>query len=148
MPQSLTDRNLLFGILALQMDFISRDDLITAMHAWVLEKTKPLGHILRDMDRLAADELALLEALVQKHLARHGNVWQWCQDRYFPYSQAGRIYDDKEDINNVITSNQDRVLRGCAFNAHVLNVRSAQRNSIRPADRVMTVGLRVARTYR
>lgn len=31
-----SDRNLLFGILALQLDFISRDHLIAAMHAWVL----------------------------------------------------------------------------------------------------------------
>ena len=36
-----TDRNLLFGILALQMDFISRDGLIGAMNAWVLQKDKP-----------------------------------------------------------------------------------------------------------
>ncbi len=34
------DRNLLFGILALQMDFISRDALIAAMNAWVLDKAK------------------------------------------------------------------------------------------------------------
>jgi eukaryotic-like serine/threonine-protein kinase len=38
-----TDRNLLFGILALQMDFISRDQLIAAMNAWVLDKSKSLG---------------------------------------------------------------------------------------------------------
>jgi len=40
MSQPSTDRNLLFGILALQMDFISRDALIKAMHTWVLDKTK------------------------------------------------------------------------------------------------------------
>jgi hypothetical protein len=39
---SPSDRNLLFGILALQMDFISRDALIAAMNAWVLDKAKPL----------------------------------------------------------------------------------------------------------
>ena len=33
--QVATDRNLLFGILALQMDFISRDALITAMNAGI-----------------------------------------------------------------------------------------------------------------
>jgi hypothetical protein len=37
------DRNLLFGILALQMDFLGRDALIAAMNAWVLDKAKPLG---------------------------------------------------------------------------------------------------------
>src|SRR5438876_943530 len=40
LPSSSADRNLLFGILALQMDFISRDQLVTAMNAWVLEKSK------------------------------------------------------------------------------------------------------------
>ncbi|MCI0458462.1 MAG: hypothetical protein L0Z62_15970 [Gemmataceae bacterium] len=73
MAQSNTDRNLLFGILALQMDFISRDALIAAMHAWVLEKAKPLGQILLEKGALAADEHALLEALVAKHLAKHDN---------------------------------------------------------------------------
>src|SRR5260370_15548092 len=67
------DRNLLFGILALQMDFIRRDALIAAMHAWVLDKAKPLGEILREQKVLGADEHALLEALVQKQLALPGN---------------------------------------------------------------------------
>jgi hypothetical protein len=40
------DRNLLFGILALQLDFIPRDALIAAMHAGVLNKDKSLGQIL------------------------------------------------------------------------------------------------------
>jgi hypothetical protein len=70
-PPRAADRNLLFGILALQMDFITRDALIKAMHAWVLEKAKPLGLILREQAALAADEHALLEALVAKHLAKH-----------------------------------------------------------------------------
>ena len=50
------DRNRLFGILALQMEFISRDALIAAMHAWVLDKSKSLGQILSDQQALGADE--------------------------------------------------------------------------------------------
>jgi serine/threonine-protein kinase len=67
------DRNLLFGILALQMDFISRDDLIRAMNAWALEKSKPLGQILREQGALGSEEHALLEALTKKHLEKHAN---------------------------------------------------------------------------
>ncbi len=48
MPHTVTDRNLLFGILALQMDFISRDALVAAMNAWVLDKGRPLGQFLVD----------------------------------------------------------------------------------------------------
>jgi serine/threonine protein kinase/tetratricopeptide (TPR) repeat protein len=71
--RSAADRNLLFGILALQMDFINRDALIAAMHAWVLAKEKPLGQILRDHGALGLEEQGLLDALVQKHLQKHGN---------------------------------------------------------------------------
>jgi hypothetical protein len=47
-----TDRNLLFGILALQMDFSDRDALITAMHAWMLAKHQSLGDILVQQGKL------------------------------------------------------------------------------------------------
>ena len=60
-----TDRNLLFGILAVQMEFVTRDALILAMNAWVLEKTKPLGQILQDQGALSGADHALLESLVQ-----------------------------------------------------------------------------------
>src|SRR3954452_14133007 len=65
------DRNLLFGMLALQLDFITRDQLIDAMHAWVLAKDKPLAQILTERGSLAASRRALLEALVHEHLAQH-----------------------------------------------------------------------------
>lgn len=68
-----TDRNLLVGILALQMDFISRDQLLAAMNAWILQKDKPLEQILRDNEALSGDTTALLQALVAKHLELHGN---------------------------------------------------------------------------
>ncbi len=72
-PPETSDRNLLFGILALQMDFITRDSLIAAMHAWVLAKEKGLGEILVQNKALGTDERELLENLVKKHLKRHGN---------------------------------------------------------------------------
>jgi tetratricopeptide (TPR) repeat protein len=73
MPAAHTDRNLLFGILALQMDFVSRDALVAAMHAWVLAKDRPLGDLLAEQGALDDDAHALLEALVRKHLALHDN---------------------------------------------------------------------------
>src|SRR6516225_4063638 len=68
-----TDRNLLFGIIALQMDFISRDQLIAAMHAWVIEKHKPLGQILSEQGVLTSEDHEAIETLVRRHLLRHDN---------------------------------------------------------------------------
>jgi serine/threonine protein kinase/tetratricopeptide (TPR) repeat protein len=70
-PSPAADRNMLFGILALQLDFIGRDDLIAAMNAWVLDKSKPLGQILLEQGKLMAPRLQLLEALVGEHLQMH-----------------------------------------------------------------------------
>ncbi len=70
---SAADRHLLFGILALQLDFINREQLVTAMHAWALDKQRSLGDILSAQNALAADNRSLLDALVEKHLVLHGN---------------------------------------------------------------------------
>jgi serine/threonine-protein kinase len=71
MPSN-ADRNLLIGILALHMDFIDREQLVAAMSAWVLDKTKSLDAILRGQGALRDDTRELLTALVDKHLEIHG----------------------------------------------------------------------------
>src|SRR5262245_52209145 len=68
------DRNLLFGILAVQMAFISRDALLHAMNAWVREKHRPLADILRQHDALSAERAALLDSLVAEQLQIHGDA--------------------------------------------------------------------------
>jgi tetratricopeptide (TPR) repeat protein/serine/threonine protein kinase len=70
---SSSDRNLLFGILALQVNFITRDALIAGMNAWVLEKHRPLGEILVEQGALKAENRALLEPLVEQHVKEHDN---------------------------------------------------------------------------
>src|SRR5262245_4673436 len=72
-PPVNTDRNLLFGVVALQMNFVGRDELIAAMNAWVLDKHKPLGEILAEQGKLSAERRQLLEALVAEHLKAHGD---------------------------------------------------------------------------
>ena len=67
------DRNLLFGVLAIQMDFITRDQLLSAMNAWVFDKARTLGELLLRQQALSPDTHALLDALVKKHLALHEN---------------------------------------------------------------------------
>jgi hypothetical protein len=71
-PSGGADRNLLFGIRALQLDFINREQLIAAMHAWGLDKHKSLGDILHEQGALNPERHTLLEALVQEHLRQHG----------------------------------------------------------------------------
>lgn len=65
------DRNLLFGVLALQHDFVSREQLIAAVTFWLADKSRPLHTILREQQALAEDECVLLSALLAKQLEKH-----------------------------------------------------------------------------
>jgi hypothetical protein len=67
------DRGLLYGILALQNGFIDRGTLVDALEVWALETAQPLGRILRERGSLTPEEESLLDALVARHLARHGD---------------------------------------------------------------------------
>jgi serine/threonine protein kinase len=67
------DRNLLFGILALQMEFIQRDALIAAMNAWLLDKARPLGQVLVEQQALRPEQRQVLDQLVAMHLECHDN---------------------------------------------------------------------------
>ena len=72
----------------------------------------------------------------------HGNVWEWCQDRYGKYETEQVLVDPKGPA-----SGSTRVLRGGAFVAHPENVRAADRGSHLPGDRYLLIGFRLARTY-
>jgi hypothetical protein len=72
MTSSASDRNLLFGILALRMDFITRDGLIDGMQAWTPAKTQSLGKVLVDRELMPQSQRELLEPLVDAHIAQHG----------------------------------------------------------------------------
>ena len=67
-----SDRNLLLGILAVQMDFVTRDALFEAMKDWVYRKETPLGALLVEKGDLAQSRQNLLEALVDEHVKAHG----------------------------------------------------------------------------
>lgn len=69
----MADRHLLFGLLALQMDFVTRDALIDGIEAWIENKQESLGRILVQRGHLAENLVRLLEELVDRHLEAHNN---------------------------------------------------------------------------
>src|SRR5262245_30954992 len=71
-PDPAADRNLIFGLLALQMDLLSREQLLDALHAWMLRKATPLSQILRERGVLSERRAVVIDALVDEHVARHG----------------------------------------------------------------------------
>ena len=74
MSATHADSNLLFGVIALQMDFVSRDQLIAGMNAWALDKALGLGQVLVDQGAMVEETRELLERLVQQHVRHHGDA--------------------------------------------------------------------------
>jgi serine/threonine-protein kinase len=73
MSGAAADRNLLLGIIALQMDFITKEALIAAMHAWVLNKSLPLSQVLQDQGALSTARRTVLDAMVEEHIKVHND---------------------------------------------------------------------------
>jgi serine/threonine-protein kinase len=65
------DRNLLFGLLALQNGLIDQGQLVAAFQAWTREKKRPLAEHLVARGDLETDQRAGVEAMVALHLKKH-----------------------------------------------------------------------------
>jgi serine/threonine-protein kinase len=72
LPMTAAERNLLFGLLALQNGLIDQDQLLAAFRAWSRDKGRSLAAHLVDRGDLDADQVAAVEAMVALHLKMHG----------------------------------------------------------------------------
>ena len=72
-PRAGADCDLLFGLLALQLNFIDRDALVNAFHRWIGDRSKPLDRILLERGALSPSRHLLLAGLVEEHIKLHGD---------------------------------------------------------------------------
>ncbi|MBI83195.1 MAG: hypothetical protein CMJ81_08370 [Planctomycetaceae bacterium] len=72
----------------------------------------------------------------------HGNVWEWCQDRYAPYGSQQESMDPAGPEEGSF-----RVLRGGSFSYLPRNLRSADRFHDNPVFENTRYGFRLAREY-
>jgi serine/threonine-protein kinase len=66
------DRNLLFGLLALQNGLINQIQLVAAFQAWTLDKARALADHLVDRGDLDVDDRSAVDALVARHIKKQG----------------------------------------------------------------------------
>jgi serine/threonine-protein kinase len=71
MSQAFSDRNLLLGVVAWKLGFISRDQFLTGMSAWAGGKATSLGDALIELGTMTPERRDVLEALVDAHVQAH-----------------------------------------------------------------------------
>src|SRR5215468_5279752 len=67
-------RDLLFGLLALQVGLVDQGQLVAAFQAWTRDKARPLAEHLVARGDLDAEQRAGVAAMVGLHLKRHGDA--------------------------------------------------------------------------
>ena len=67
-----TERNLLFGLLALQVGLIDQGALFAAFAAWTRDKGRPLADHFIDLGHLDAPRRAVVEAIAGLHVQALG----------------------------------------------------------------------------
>ena len=68
------DTNLLFAMLALQLDFIKPDQLIQAANQWMLNKNQLVADIFVREGHLSQEDRDFIDLVVQKHAHRSGSL--------------------------------------------------------------------------
>jgi serine/threonine protein kinase/tetratricopeptide (TPR) repeat protein len=69
--KSAADRNLLFGLLALQNGMIEHTALLKAFQAWTLAKDRSMAGLLLEQRALTEPRRALLDGLLREHVVIH-----------------------------------------------------------------------------
>jgi tetratricopeptide (TPR) repeat protein len=71
LAQGEADRNLLFGILALQNGLIEQADFIAAFQCWSKERSRPMAQVLVERRSLTEEDRTMVEGLVRRHVEKH-----------------------------------------------------------------------------
>ena len=66
------ERNLLFGLLALQNGLIDQDQLVAAFRVWSRDKSRQIAEYLVDRGDLDTDQRSVVQAMVGLHEKKHG----------------------------------------------------------------------------
>jgi serine/threonine-protein kinase len=68
------DRDLLFGMVAVQMRLVDRAALMDTMREWVNDTTQNLSQLLRARNRLTEEESSLVDAVVERKLLENDDI--------------------------------------------------------------------------
>lgn len=98
MSTTLADHQVLYGILAWQLGFVSHNDLTSAFVAWITQKSEPLGDLLSCGGKLSSEARDLLDALVDEHLKLHGGS---AEQSLAALSSIGPMREELATLNDV-----------------------------------------------
>ena len=67
----MTEKHLLFAVLAFESDLIDLAQLTAACRAWVADKSKPIADLLVERGWITAEDRGFVEKQLERKLAKH-----------------------------------------------------------------------------
>ena len=111
--------------------YFGHSDELLVHYAWFNDNT--MGHTM-PVGLLKPNDFGLFDM--------HGEVWNWCNDRFTEYGQVEEDHEDTEPARTEV-----RMMRGGAYVNVAGHVRAACRNKLNQAGhRFHPLGFRVVRT--
>ncbi len=106
MTAASADRDMLFGTLAMQLEFVTRDQLISATSEWALNRRQPLGEVFLSKGFINRAESQVIENVVQKHLERNQGDPRQSLDSIEAFRALRSIFEDVGPIEPRETEQQ------------------------------------------
>jgi serine/threonine-protein kinase len=130
------DQNLLFGVLALELKFISREQFVAAVNAWVRDRTKELSRILVEQGMLDLGDHDLLQSVLERHVRKHGGS---CAQSL---TAVGLDFDVKCELENLSDVDLNTTLSHIASDASTLRDPNATVIMTRPEPVLLSTAQR------
>ncbi|MCU0709334.1 MAG: hypothetical protein MUF23_13675, partial [Pirellula sp.] len=98
------DANLLFAMLAIQLDLIKADQLIQAANQWMINKQVPIADILVSQGHLSQEDREFVDLVFKKLTSRTGSVEKSIDSlshsslTSFDSERGGRLPSDLSDL--------------------------------------------------
>jgi formylglycine-generating enzyme required for sulfatase activity len=123
---------------AITSRYYGASDELLDKYAWYQSNSHQRGC---SAGALLPNELGLFDTL--------GNAYEWCQDQFRAYRPARKgVYRDEVVLTEQVLDRRMRIFRGGTNSDLPDEVRSASRAGDLPTLRSITIGFRVARTWR
>lgn len=71
-PRPGRDRNLLFGVIAIQLGFVSKEAFVEAAAAWAIDPRQEVADLLIRFNALSSEQRRLVDGLVDRAIELHG----------------------------------------------------------------------------